>query len=157
MSGKKNENRCKEIRNSKAFHEYVILEKLEAGLVLQGTEVKSIRNGKAQINDAFVRFERAQPVLFNAHIDEYTFGNINNHATKRARKLLLRKRQIQQLKTCIEAEGQTVIPLKFYFKEGLIKVELAICKGKKLYDKREDLKRKTILREADRYITKRYR
>ncbi|MGF1484688.1 MAG: SsrA-binding protein SmpB [Opitutales bacterium] len=153
MSAKsKKKPRQSEIRNAKVGRNYFIGDKLEAGVALTGTEVKSIRAGRAQISDSFVRFERAGPILYHAHIDEYDFGNRNNHNPTRPRKLLLHKKEIFRLKAAIESGGQALIPTRIYMKGGLVKVEVALCKGKKLYDKREDLKKKTEMREAERAL-----
>lgn len=139
-----------ELRNKKAFHEYSVGEKFEAGVALKGTEVKSIRAGKAQITEAFVRIEKGEAILYGVHIDEYVFGNTNNHNPTRPRKLLLHSAEIRKIQTAIEAGGCTVIPLSLYFKEALVKLEIAICKGKKLHDKRHDLKEKIAIKETDR-------
>jgi SsrA-binding protein len=144
--------RFTEIRNSKAFHHYNVGERYEAGIRLKGTELKSIRQGLAQLADSFVRFEKDVPILFHAHIEEYSHGNIHNHPPRRPRPLLLHAREIRDLKHAIEAGGMTLVPLRLYFKQGLVKVEIALCKGKKLADKRESLRRKTELREADRAL-----
>ena len=144
--------RFTEVRNSKAFHHYHVGDRLEAGIALKGTELKSIRQGQAQIADAFVRIEKGAPVLYHAHIAEYTHGNIHNHPPLRPRKLLLHTREIHRLQQSIEAEGYTVVPLRLYFKQGLVKVEIALCKGKQIADKRETLRRKTELREAQRSL-----
>lgn len=142
-----------EIKNRKASHDYFIGETIEAGLVLKGTEVKSLREAKAQIQDAFVRIDRGEAFLYNAHISEYDFGNINNHPMTRVRKLLLNKLEIIKLKSAIERDGSTVIPLKIYFSKGKAKVLIAVCKGKKLYDKRESLKKNEAMREAKRALS----
>lgn len=142
----------KEIRNAKAFHKYDVGEKFEAGISLLGTEVKSIRQGKAQISEAFVRIEKGNAILYHAHIQEYDFGNLNNHNPLRPRQLLLHRRELNKLKVAIENEGKTIVPLRIFFRNGLIKIELAICKGKKLYDKREDLKKRTAQMEAQRAL-----
>lgn len=157
MAAKKKAERPREVRNSKVGRSYFIGEKLEAGIKLTGTEVKSVRSGKAQINESFVRIEKGdKPTLYHAHIDEYAFGNENNHNPTRPRLLLLHKKQIEKIKFELEAGGQALIPTKLYFKEGLIKVEIALCKGKKLFDKREDMKRKTQMREAERFVRGRH-
>jgi SsrA-binding protein len=143
------EGRYKEIRNAKVYHDFFVEEKFKAGIVLKGTEVKSIRLGKAQIADAFVKFSGQDVVLFNAHIDEYAFGNIANHSPLRTRKLLLKKREIDQLKRAIDVEGRSVIPLRMFIDSGLVKLEIGVCKGKKLFDKRETLKAKTAKRESE--------
>lgn len=144
-----------EIRNRRAFHDYTIEERFEAGLALRGTEVKSVRVGKAQISDAFVRFQKNRPILFNSHIEEYAFGSDNNHAPRRPRKLLLNRREINRILGQIQSGGKTVIPLRLYFKKALVKVEIAVAVGKKMYDKRETLKRRLSEREAEREV--RYR
>lgn len=155
---KKKDERPREIRNAKAHHQYFVGERIEAGIKLTGTEIKSIRAGRAQISDAFIRIEKGDvPTLYHAHIDEYTFGNLNNHNPTRPRLLLLKKREILRLRRELEAGGQALIPLRFYFKTGLLKVEVALCKGKKLFDKREDVKRKTAMREAERVMSARHR
>ncbi len=143
-------NRYKEIRNGKAFHNYEIGERFEAGIELKGTEVKSIRTGHAQISESFARVLKGEVFLYNAHIDEYAFGTCNNHTQNRPRKLLLHKREIIKIQYQMEAGGLALIPLRMYFKNGLVKVELALGKGKKRFDKREDLKKHMASREADR-------
>jgi SsrA-binding protein len=149
---KKSGNPLPEIRNAKAGRDYDIGERFEAGLVLSGTEVKSIRGAQAQISDAFCRIEKGEAYLMGAYINEYAFGNINNHQTRRRRKLLLKRREIDRLQRAMEAGGKALVPLRIYFKGGLIKVELALCTGKKLFDKRESLKRKTEMLEVDRMM-----
>jgi len=142
--------RYREIRNAKVRRDYSVDERFEAGLQLRGTEVKSIRAGKAQINDAFARIEQGELWLYNAHIEQYAFGNIHNHDAKRIRKLLLHRRQIEKIRLALEAGGgRAAIPLRMYFKEALVKVEVGLCTGKKLYDRREDLKRRVQQREVD--------
>ncbi len=140
--------RVTEIRNRKASHDYFIGETFEAGIALTGTEVKSLRQGKAQIQDAFVRIDRGRPTLYNAHISEYDFGNIHNHDPKRERRLLLHKAQILKLRGEVETNGAAIVPLKMYFSKGFVKVLIAVAKGKKLYDKRQDLKKAEAEREA---------
>jgi SsrA-binding protein len=154
---KKDPARYTEIRNSKALRDYFVEEKFEAGIALKGTEVKSIRAGKAQINDAFGRFEKGELWLHNAHIEEYAFGNIYNHATRRTRKLLLHSHQIRKIGQALKIGGRALVPLRMYFKEALVKVEVALCSGKKLYDKRDDLKRKVTDREIDKAMKERRR
>jgi SsrA-binding protein len=149
---KKDPRRYSEIRNSRALHDYSIGQKFEAGIQLLGTEVKSIRNGRAQISEAFGRPEKGELWLFNAHIDPYTFGNINNHDARRPRKLLLHKHQLLRIAEALAAGGRTLIPLRLYFKEALIKVEVAICTGKKLFDKRDDLKKKVQMRDIEKAL-----
>lgn len=142
--------RYKEIRNGKAFHNYEIGEKFEAGIELKGTEVKSIRMGRAQISEAFARIMKGEAFLFNAHIDEYAFGTCNNHPQNRPRKLLLHKRELLKIQYQMEAGGLAFVPLRMYFRKGLVKIEIALARGKKQYDKRETLKKDMARREADR-------
>src|SRR5581483_12490407 len=125
-------------------------EKFEAGLQLRGTEVKSIRAGRAQINDAFGRVMQGELWLINAYIDQYEFGNLNNHDPRRTRKLLLHRHQIRKIAQALDAGGRTLIPLRMYFKDALVKVEVALCTGKKLFDRREDVKRKDQLRDVQK-------
>lgn len=150
MAKKKSKEAPKDIRNKKLHFKYKVEESFEAGIVLRGTEVKAIRQGDAQINESFCKVRERNIYLYNAHISEYSHGNLNNHAPTRARKLLLHQKEIDRIQGQIEAGGKTLVPAKIYFKKGLIKVEVALCTGKKLYDKREDLKKKDALREAER-------
>lgn len=133
--------------NKKAYHDFFVEEKFEAGLVLTGTEVKSLRQGKANLNDAFAQVKAEEAFLNNLHISPYDFGNRENHDPDRLRKLLLHKKEIVKLFSKIREQGYTLIPLRLYFKNGLVKVELGLAKGKKLYDKREDLKKKDHQRD----------
>lgn len=136
--------------NRKANFQYNILQTFEAGLVLKGTEVKSLREGKANIQDAYAKFIDGELWLINSHISEYRFGNINNHEPNRNRKLLLKKSELKRLKSKLEEKGLTLIPTKLYFKNSYVKVELALAQGKKLFDKRETIKK----REEERNIKK---
>jgi len=136
------------LTNSKARHDYHILETFEAGIVLKGTEVKALRAGRGQIRDAFGRIENDQAWLYNAHIEEYSHGNLQNHDPKAVRKLLLHKSEIRKLQGLVTVKGHALIPLSFYWKDGKVKVALALGKGKVEYDKREDLK----IRESDREL-----
>ena len=147
---KKDASRHTEIRNAKAGRDYFVEERCECGIALRGTEVKAIRAGKAQISDAFGRYEKGELWLHNAHIEEYAFGNIWNHDARRVRKLLLHKRQIRKIALEIQTAGRAFVPLRMYFKDGLVKVEMAVCAGKKLFDKRDDLKKKAMMREAEK-------
>jgi len=147
---KKKGERFSEIRNAKAFHSYEIGEKFEAGIALKGTEVKSVRNNQAQLRDSFARVEKNEVILYHAHISEYDFGNYNNHNPVRPRKLLLKRREINRIRGALEAEGRTLIPLRMYIAHGLVKVEVALCIGKKLYDKRQSLKKREQEREMER-------
>jgi len=134
------------VTNSKARRDYHILDTYEAGIVLKGTEVKALRAGKGQITDAFVRIDREEAYLHNAHIDEYSFGNIQNHVPKGVRKLLLNKAEIRKLHAASVIKGNALVALSMYWKNGRVKVQVAVGKGKAQFDKREDIKR----READR-------
>jgi SsrA-binding protein len=136
------------VTNSKARRDYHVLETFEAGIVLRGTEVKALRAGKGQISDAFARVENDEVFLYNAHIDEYAQGNLQNHQPKATRKLLLHKSEIRKLFGLVSVKGNVLVPLSFYWKNGKVKVALAVGKGKAQYDKREDIKK----READREL-----
>ena len=133
--------------NKKAFHDYFIEEKFEAGMVLRGTEVKSLRQGKANLNDSFAIVKNGEAFLHNLHISPYDFGNRENHDPDRMRKLLLHKKEIGKLFGRIREQGYSVVPRRLYFKNGLVKVEIGLAKGKKLYDKREDMKKKDMRRD----------
>lgn len=142
-----------EIRNRSAYHEYFIETKYEAGIVLAGTEVKSIRNGKVSFNDSFCIVHKGEVWIKSLHIAEYSHGNINNHEPLRDRKLLLQKREIRKIESGLKEKGFTLIPLRMYFNEkGMVKVEIGLAKGKKLHDKRESIKRKDVEREMKRFI-----
>jgi SsrA-binding protein len=136
------------VTNPKARRDYHILETFEAGIVLRGTEVKALRAGKGQIADAFARVENGEVYLHNAHIDEYSHGNLLNHQPKAVRKLLLHKSEIRKLFELAAVKGNALFPLSFYWKNGKVKVALGVGKGKAQYDKRETLKR----RESDREL-----
>ena len=136
------------VSNSKARRDYHILETFEAGIVLHGTEVKALRAGKGQIADAFARVDNGEVFLHNAHIEEYSHGNLQNHQPKAVRKLLLHKTEIRKLFALASVKGNSLIPLSFYWKNGKVKVALGVGKGKLQFDKRDDLKR----READREL-----
>ncbi len=139
------------IKNRKAYHDYTILETYEAGIELKGTEVKSIREGKADIKDSFARLFKGELWLMNAHISPYSHGNLNNHDPMRDRKLLMHRREIEKLIGKIHQKGLALICLSMYFKKGLVKVELGLAQGKKFYDKREAIKKRDIAREEARY------
>ncbi|HEU0040568.1 MAG TPA: SsrA-binding protein SmpB [Verrucomicrobiae bacterium] len=145
------------VTNSKARRDYHILETFEAGIVLRGTEVKALRAGKGQIADAFARVDNGEVFLYNAHIDEYAHGNLQNHQPKAARKLLLHKSEIRKLLELSAVKGNALVPLAFYWKNGKVKVGLAVGKGKAQYDKREDLKRRESDRELKRATMQRSR
>jgi SsrA-binding protein len=148
--------RFTEVRNAKALRDYTVDERFEAGIQLRGTEVKAMRAGKAQISDAFARVEKGELWLHNAHIEQYAFGNIHNHDAKRIRKLLLHRRQLEKIRVALETGGgRAVVPLRMYFKEALVKVEVALCTGKKSFDRREDLKKRVQLREVDQAMKQR--
>ncbi len=151
----KDTRRFTEIRNAKARRDYFVEATFEAGIALKGTEVKSIRAGRAQINDAFGRIKKGEIWLMNAHIDEYRFGNFANHEPRRSRKLLLKKSEIRKIDQALNQAGKSLIPLRIYMKEALVKVEVGLCIGKKLYDKRDDLKKRVVDREIDRVIKSR--
>jgi SsrA-binding protein len=143
--------------NKKAYHDYFIEEKFEAGMVLRGTEVKSLRGGKANLNDSFALVRNGEAFLHNLHISPYDFGNRENHDPDRMRKLLLHKKEIGKLFGKIREQGYSFIPLRIYFKNGLVKVELGLAKGKKLYDKREDMKKKEMKRDVAQALKQRNR
>src|SRR5712672_2495852 len=143
------------LNNSKARRDFHILETFEAGIVLHGTEVKALRAGKGQIRDAFARVENNEVFLHNAHIDEYSHGNLQNHELKAPRKLLLHKSEIRKLFGLAAVKGNTLVPLSFYWKNGKVKVALAVGKGKAEFDKREDLKEREADREVKRATMKR--
>ena len=136
--------------NRKANFEYEILNRLEAGIVLTGTEVKALREGKVNLQDSYGRVKDGEVWMINAHINEYKFGNINNHEPLRNRKLLLNKREIRKIKQQLQEKGLTLVPLKLYFKGSLVKAEIGIAKGKKLYDKRESVKKREVERNLRR-------
>jgi SsrA-binding protein len=138
------------LTNAKARRDYHILETFEAGIVLQGTEVKSLRAGKGQIADAFARIEKDEAWLYNAHIDEYSHGNLQNHQPKAPRKLLLHRSELRKLFGLASVKGNALVPLSFYWKNGKVKVSIGVGKGKAQYDKREDLKRRDSEREVKR-------
>ncbi len=143
------------LTNSKARRDYTILETFEAGIVLHGTEVKALRAGKGQISDAFARVENNEVLLYNAHIDEYSHGNIQNHQPKATRKLLLHRSEIRKLFSLAAVKGNALVPLSFYWKNGKVKVLLAVGKGKAQFDRREDLKKREADLEVKRATLKR--
>ncbi|MGB7068088.1 MAG: SsrA-binding protein SmpB [Pyrinomonadaceae bacterium] len=136
------------INNRQAYHEFHILDKFEAGAVLQGTEVKSIMAGRIQLKDSYVSIKDGEVWLFNAHISPYTHGNIQNHEPLRIRKLLLHRREIGKLEKETTQKGMTLVVTRIYWKSGRIKFEIGVAKGKKLYDKRESEMRKTVDKET---------
>lgn len=139
-------------QNRKARHDYTILETIEAGVSLRGTEIKAIRNGRINLKDGFVRFRNGEAYLFNVHISPYDQGNLFNHDPLRSRKLLMHKKQISKLHEQSQNKGMTVIPLKVYLKNGYAKVLVGLAKGKREYDKRETLKRKDQERQIQRAL-----
>jgi SsrA-binding protein len=137
-------------QNKKAWHNYFIEDKYQAGIALLGTEVKSLREGKANLGDSYGTIKNGEVFLVDAHISPYNFGNRFNHDPLRTRKLLLHKKEIRRLIGKVQERGFTLIPLRLYFSDGKAKVELGLAKGKKLFDKRESLKRKTMERDMER-------
>ncbi len=138
--------------NRKARHDYHILESYEAGLVLKGTEVKSIRNNQVSIQESYAQFKGNELYIIQMHIAPYRFGNRYNLEPKRDRKLLLTKKELARIKGKIETKGLTLIPLRLYFKNGYAKVEIALARGKRLYDKKKDLTQRAIQREAEKEL-----
>lgn len=136
--------------NKKAYHDYFIDDKYETGIELYGTEVKSIRMGKCSIKEAFVRIENGQVYIYGMHISPYEKGNIFNKDPLRQRKLLVHRREIDKLLSKIKEKGFTLVPLQVYFKGSLVKVEIGLARGKKLYDKRDDIAKKDAKREMER-------
>ena len=136
--------------NKKAYHDYFVDEKIEAGLVLHGTEVKSLRMGKCSIKESFIRIENGEMFVYGMHISPYEKGNIFNKDPLRVKKLLLHKSEINKLTGKIKEKGFTIVPLKVYFKDGKAKMEIGLCRGKKLYDKRQDIAKKDMKRETEK-------
>ena len=147
--GKEKSNRLI-ANNKKAYHDYFIEETYEAGIALHGTEVKSLRMGKCSIKESFVRIEKEEVFIYGMHISPYEKGNIFNKDPLRVKKLLLHKGEIRKMKGKIAEKGYTLVPLKVYIKGSLVKVEIGLAKGKKLYDKRQDIAKKDQRREAER-------
>lgn len=141
--------------NRKAGFEYFLLEHFEAGIALQGSEIKSIRSGQISLAESYVRIDGKDAWLVNAHIAPYDPASRNNHDPLRERRLLLHKKEIRKMWDAIRQKGVTIIPVKVYLKEGLAKVDIAVAKGKKLYDKREDIARRDAERDADRQVRSR--
>ena len=140
--------------NRKAFHDYNVIERFEAGIELTGTEVKSCRARAIQLNEGFAKIEKGQILLYNVHIAAYDFGNRFNHKVKQTRRLLMHKKEILKLHQWLGTKGGTLIPLRFYLKGGLIKVELAYCQGKTHADQRETLRKRETEREMQRFVRK---
>ena len=143
------------VQNRKALHDYTALDTWEAGIALQGTEVKSLRNGKANLRDSFARVDGNEVYLHNVHIGEYEQGNQFNHEPTRKRKLLLHRHEIDRLRGRVEEKGLTLIPLKLYFKQGRAKVEIALAKGKREYDRRQDIAKRDARRDIERALKER--
>ncbi len=140
-------------QNKKARHDYLIIDTYEAGMVLTGTEVKSLRQGRASLVDGFVQLDGGEAWLHNIHVPEYTQGTWTNHSARRKRKLLLNRAEIDKLASKTQETGHTIVPLAMYFKDGRAKIEIALAKGKKEYDKRQTLREKQDLRETNRAIS----
>ena len=153
--GARREQSLPEVSNPKAGRDYFIGPTYEAGLMLLGTEVKALRLGRANIADAFIRISPKGPMLYHAHIAEYDFGNLNNHATYRPRKLLLKQAEIAKIAGEVQSGGAAIVPLKIYFKHGLAKCLLTVGKGKKQHDKRHDIKERDAKREISRALSRR--
>jgi SsrA-binding protein len=153
MAADKGKNGRKVVcKNKRARHEYEILETQEAGMVLEGTEVKSLREGKANLKDAYAKIRGGEIFLVDAHISPYSHGNITNHDPERDRKLLLHRQEIKRLTGKVQERGLTLIPLQIYFKNGRAKVELGLAKGKRLYDKRAAIKKRDERRDLERQL-----
>lgn len=144
-------------KNRRAYHEYEILDRFEAGLVLQGTEVKAIREGRINLKDSFARFQEGELWLEHCHISPYSHAGRDSHDPLRPRKLLLHRRELDKLLGETLKSGQTIIPLAVYFKDGRVKVEIALARGKKIHDKRETARRKAIEREVEAELRRRQR
>jgi len=139
------------IVNKKAFHDYEIIERYEAGMSLVGTEIKSLRKGKVQLKEAYVSFVSGETFIKGMHIAQYDQGNRFNHDPKRDRKLLVHAKEVRELQLKTEAKGLTLVPLKMFLKHGKVKVDLGVCRGKALHDKRDALKKKAMTRDLERY------
>lgn len=156
MADKKKDNGLETVaRNKKAYHDYFVLESFEAGIELFGTEVKSVRQGKVNLKDAWCSIEKGEIYVNGMHISPYEFGNIFNRDPMRKRRLLMHKREINRLYGQLKQQGLTLIPLSAYFNRGRLKVQVGLCKGKKNYDKRESIARKDAEREAARELRSR--
>ena len=143
-----------EYKNRQAFHEYFIDTRYEAGMVLLGTEIKSLREGKISFGDSYCLVDKGEVWIKSLHIAEYSHGTVNNHDPVRDRKLLLRKREIKKIEAKLKEKGYTLVPLRIFFSEkNLAKIEIGLAKGKKLHDKRENIKQKDVQREMKRYFS----
>ena len=149
------ESRRTVARNRKARYEFLVLEQLECGIVLAGTEVKSLRAGQCSLAESYVRIKKGQMVLVGAHIPEYAFGNVHNHHTVHDRRLLAHRREIAKWERKVREKGTTIVPLEVYFSGSLVKVTVALVRGKKLHDKRQAGKRRTDQRDMDRAMSRR--
>ncbi|MCQ2501448.1 MAG: SsrA-binding protein SmpB [Lachnospiraceae bacterium] len=154
--GKKEKDSRLIANNKKAYHDYFIEEKYEAGIELHGTEVKSLRMGKCSIKESFIKIERGEIFIYGMHISPYEKGNIFNRDPLRVKKLLMHKNEILKLQQKIAEKGYTLVPLQVYFNKSLIKVEVGLAKGKKLYDKRADIQKKDMKRESEREFKQRF-
>ncbi|MET4921651.1 SsrA-binding protein SmpB [Streptomyces sp. PSRA5] len=153
MAKEKDTGRKLVAQNKKARHDYLILDTYECGLVLTGTEVKSLRQGRASLADGFVQIDDHEAWLHNVHVPEYTQGTWTNHSARRKRKLLMHRLEINKLEQKSNESGHTIVPLALYFKGGRAKIEIALAKGKKEYDKRQTLREKQDRRETDRAVS----
>lgn len=140
-----------EVKNKRAYFDYTVLEELEVGIALTGTEIKSVRKGSIDLKDSFINIKNNEAYIINMYIAKYEEGNIFNHDERRTRKLLLHKKEIYKIKEKVKLEGLTLIPLKLYLKKNKVKILMGICKGKKLYDKRASIKEKDLKKEARYY------
>ena len=155
VQGKKDANNKIIASNRRARHEYAIEDVIEAGIALTGTEVKSLREGRASLGDGFAQVYDGEVWLYNVHIPEYTMGTWTNHTPRRTRKLLLHRGEIERLIRKTSEQGLTLVPLSMYFKDGKVKVELALGRGKRTYDKRQDLAKRDAAREVERTLRRR--
>ena len=155
MASKGKDNLSPRITNRRALHEYFISAKIECGIVLVGSEVKSLRHGKAQLQESFARVERGELILHGCHIDPYEKAALSNHEPLRERKLLVHKRELKKLSDETSQRGTTLIPLAIYFKDGRAKLELGVARGKQHHDKRESIKKKEMDRELRRVMSQR--
>ncbi|MDO4490503.1 MAG: SsrA-binding protein SmpB [Lachnospiraceae bacterium] len=154
--GKKEKDSRLIANNKKAYHDYFIEEKYEAGIALHGTEVKSLRMGKCSIKESFIKIEKGEIFVYGMHISPYEKGNIFNKDPLRVKKLLMHKNEILKLQQKIAEKGYTLVPLQVYFNKSLVKVEIGLAKGKKLYDKRADIQKKDMKRESEREFKQRF-
>ena len=141
-------------QNRKAYHDYHIEEAVESGIALLGTEVKSLREGRAHLKDSYVILKSGEAFLLNCHISPYSHGNIMNHEPIRTRKLLMHRKEIDRLRGKVEGKGYTLIPLKLYFKDSFVKVEIGLARGKKLFEKRDTIKEREAKREIEKAMKK---